>query len=369
MGAPCRFCRHGVAPAGYVRRVGIFEFASRVSALTQPTGDTTTIRSPFTGTTAGELSAIVWSDILDGAAAGPVTRAEAVTVPAVMKARQILVGQIARLPLIALDGDVEADEPWLQRTGGTLSPWHRMAWTVDDLLFGGWSLWAVDRADDARILDAVRVPAEWWHFESDGTVVVNRDGRYEPPGDDEVILIPGPAEGLCEYAARTIRAARNIETSWATRVKSPIPVMELHHTVDEQLTDTEVDSLIMDYVTARNDPNGAVVYSPFDIELKPHGDVVADVMIEARNAIRLDVANMTGLPAAALDGSLSTASLTYSTIEGARTDIAEALSLWVDPIAARLSQDDVVKPGRRVRFDTGDRDTAAPSPTGAPMED
>jgi hypothetical protein len=99
------------------------------------------------------------------------------------------------------------------------------------------------------------------------------------------------------------------------------------------------------------------------------GESASSYLVEARNAVRLDVANMTGLPAASLDGSLSTASLTYSTQEGARTELADALRGWTDPISARLSQDDVVPRGQRVRFDVTDLATPTPTATGIPVED
>ena len=67
------------------------------------------------------------------------------TIPAVAKARQILTSTIAKYPLIALEGadDVTTSHAWLQATDGEVSPWHRMAWTIDDLIFFGWSLWGV----------------------------------------------------------------------------------------------------------------------------------------------------------------------------------------------------------------------------------
>lgn len=329
-----------------------------------PSG-TTAIRSPWTE---GQLQQIVWSDILGVQASTP-NRAEAMTVPAVAKARQVLAGTIARLPLRAMrSGDVlpaEEQPSWLYRTDGPTSPWHRMAWTVDDLIFRGWSLWAVERGTDRAILNAVRVPPEWWKFDADGHIEIH--GTRVP--NDQVILIPGPSEGLLDFAATTIRAARSLELAWAGRIRNPIPAMELHQTTQDTLTDEEAKGLVDAYSKARLDPNGAVVYTPFDVELRPHGTATADMFIEARNAVRLDVANFTGLPGAALDGSLSTASLTYVTQDGKRSELAEAVQLWTGPIEARLSQDDVVPRGQRVRFDTSDLTTVAPSPTGPTVED
>lgn len=316
------------------------------------------------------LSPILGTDLFDGLdLAVPPTRDEAMSVPAVAKARHVLVTALSDVPLRALRGPEvlpEGDQPpFLYRTDGPLSPWHRMAWTIDDLLFCGWSLWSVDRGGAHDILSADRVPLEAWEFTDDGVIEVEGTAV----GADDVLLFPGPFEGLLVTAARTIRAARNTETTWAGRIRNPIPTVELHQVTDDVLTDDEITGLVEAYCRARTDVNGAVVYTPTAVELRTHGQATADMLIEARNAIRLDVANHTGLPAAALDGALATASLTYVTQEGKFSELGEALRLWASPIEQRLSQDDVVPRGQRVRFDFTQQLTPTPAPTGATVED
>lgn len=315
------------------------------------------IRSPWQ---TGNLSPIVWNDLFD-ADAQPVSRKLAMRVPAVAKARHVIVSMVAPIPLRAMRGDqvLPPDEQptWTYRTSGPVSPWHRMAWTLDDLIFTGWALWAVRRGTAGQVLEADRVPPEWWDFDHTGDILVCGEAVRE----DEVILFPGPAEGIIEYAGESIRAALNLERSWHGRVRSPIPTMEIRQTTDEELEDDEIDDLIEEYVKARQDPQGAVSFTPFGFELVEHGTADSTMFVEARNAVRLDVAAFTGLPGAAIDGSLATASLTYVTQEGKRTELGDALQLWMDPITARLSQDDVVPQGQRVVFDTSDKTTQAPT--------
>lgn len=335
------------------------------SSLAAPTGRG--IRSPWTD---GQLQQIVWSDIF-GTQTALVTRAEAMKVPSVAKARHTLVGAIAGLPLRAMKGDavVSPQPTWLYRTDGAISPWHRMAWIVDDLMFGDWSLLAVARGLDGAILAGERVPVEWWRFGgTTGIEVLNPTiGEYSEVNPSEVILIPGPGACLLENAATTIRAARSLETAWAGRIKNPIPTTELHQVTEDNLTEEEVHELIETYCQARTDPNGTVLYTPSAIELRTHGESSADMFTEARNAVRLDVANFTGLPGAALDGALATASLTYVTQDGKRSELADSVDLFTGSIEARLSQDDCVPRGTRVRFDKTNAFT--PSPTGPEIED
>lgn len=321
----------------------------------------------------GSPSKLVWSDIF-GAQAQHITRAEAMTIPPVVKGRGVIISQTAGAPLVELDENgVRAEQsPWLQHTEGQLGPWHRMAWTIDDLVFSGYSLWGRENDSDGKCIDAHRIPIEWWEISSTGEILVQRDGEgtKEAVDDSEVILIPGPQDGLLATAVRALRGAAAIEESWVKRSRVPIPVMEIRQTTDTGLTDDEAQDLVDAYVDARQDENGAVVYVPFGVELQGHGEESVNVSTEARNYSKVDVANFLQLPASVLDGSVSTASLTYSTKEGARNEVLDySIRYWTDPIAARLSQDDVSDEGVRVRFDFGDLTTPTASPTGPVMKD
>jgi hypothetical protein len=323
---------------------------------------------PGSGSPAGQVA---WADIF-GQAVTPVTRKEAMRVPAVAKARATLVTFAAGAPLRALDATgVRSTQPaWMYRTNGMLSPWHRMAWTMDDVFFYGWSCWTATLGSDRFPLYCDRVPYGAWAVDADQRIVYSDDAdprKGQPiPG---AFLIPGPSEGILDNMSGTIRAAANLERSWAGRVRQPIPVTELHETVPNALTPDEGRALVQRYNANRLDPDGTTVYTPSSVELRVHGEVATDTLVEARNAIRLDVANFTNLPAAALDGSLSTASLTYSTQEGKESDVAQAVRYWTDPIAHRLSQDDIVPAGTRTRLDFGQFQSLTPPATGPIVED
>lgn len=317
----------------------------------------------------GTLSSIVWSDVFGTDSLLQVTRAEAMTVPAIAKARAIIVGQLAGAPLQALRGTTvlpDAEQPaFLYRTNGAISPWHRNAWTFDDLLFNGWALWEVVRGSDNTILSADRVPPEQWKINPDGSISL-----YDQPANaNEILLFPGPNEGLLTFAARTIRAARRTDDAWQGRVRNPVPIVELHQVSDDALNDEEVDELLAGYVAARSDVNGAVTYTPPEIEIRTHGEADPSMLVEARNALRVDVANFVGLPAASLDGSVAQASLTYVTQDGKMSELGEGLRMYAEPFEARLSQDDVVPRGQRVRMNMGDRFSLSPSPTGPEVQD
>ncbi|MFZ4843020.1 hypothetical protein [Mycetocola saprophilus] len=308
----------------------------------------------------------VWDDVF-GTETLTVSREEAMTVPPVVKGRAIITGTLAAMPLRLLAGDDLLETPdWLATTEGAVTPLARMAWTLDDLIFTGMSLWAVERDAADAITTAMRVPVEWWHIDANNEIIV----QGEPVDESEVILFLGPQEGFLELATRTMRGAVALEKDVVKRSAAPIPLVELHEITNTNLTDDEAADLVASYVQARMDPMGAVAFTPANIELKAHGETAPDLSTAGRNFVKIDVANFLNLPASILDGSVSEASLTYSTTEGKRNELADyGLSYWGDAIAARLSQSDVTAKGQRVRFDYGDLRSTTPSPTGPVVKD
>ena len=302
------------------------------------------IASPFSDS---QLKTIAWSDVL-GLENVPVTRLDAMRVSAIAKGRSVIVGTLSAQPLSKWQGarQVEA-EPWMYRTSTAVSPLTRMLWTLDDLIFYGVSLWQVTRGPADEITDAWRVPPEDWEVTPDLAILVDS----QPVSAEQVVYIEGPQEGLVEIGSEDIKAARAMTRAWANRVQTPIPTMELHITDQmTELTDAEQDALIAAWETART--KGGTALTPAGIETKVHGQVVADLYVQGRNAARIDVANFLNLPVALLDGSPATASLTYSTKEGSRNDLVDiSLRYWATAIEARLSMDDVVPAGTRVAFD------------------
>lgn len=311
------------------------------------------LASPWSTSTA---AMVAWSDFFNGYA-DIVTRDVAVQVPGVSRAEKLLVG-LADVPLVVERkteaGVMEAlatQPTWTQRTDGPITPWHRMAYTIRDLYYDGWSLWIAKRGTAGQVLEAQHVSKH--RIETNaaaGTLKI--DGRSMTA--DEVIFIPGPGMGLLHEAAGTIRGARAIEKAWVGRVQTPIPMTVITETGENKnLTDAEITAVVKSWMDARASATGAVGYIPFGLGLETHtGLDDSALFIEGRNGVRLDIANYSNIPAALLDGSTATASLTYVTQEGQRSSFHEqTVRYWLAPIEHRLSQDDVVPAGQRVRFD------------------
>jgi hypothetical protein len=253
---------------------------------------------------------------------------------------------------------------FLYSTPGILGPWQRMLRTLDDHIFYPYSLWLTARGAEAGgrkpILSAVHCPYESWRINEAGLIEVqNADGGWDVADEDEVILIPGPSEGLLAYATKTLLGSRALDQAWTDRARTPAPLTEIHLTDDTQLDDEETIATRDAWVEARRQGNSVVV-TPSNIEIKDHGAGETSLYVEGRNAGRLDIAAFFNLPGSVLDASTATASLTYVTQEGNRSSLDDmSLPYWYRPIEARLSQDDIVPRGQSVRFDFSSRATAA----------
>lgn len=313
------------------------------------------------------LPALVAQDIL-GLNLPIVTRQAAMKVPAVVKARALLHSVIATRPLRAYsDGAPLPTQPtWLYRSDTGISPRMRTKLILDDLIFNEASLLATRRGADGAILDAVPVPYDRWSVDEQGVVSVD-DVERDP---EQVIWIPGPGPGLLSMGCELIAAALSTEQAWAQRVRNPFPAMVLKHTEDVQLDSDEAATFVQTVAAARRNPDSAVMYVPFGLDIESHQAETTDLFESGRNALRLDFANMLNMPAAVLDGSVSAASLTYSTQEGRRNDFLDlTVPYWAGPIEDALSLDNVVPRGQYVRFDFSDLTDPTAASTGPNVED
>jgi hypothetical protein len=337
--------------------------ADSIVSSTPGMGVTATgIASPWSES---QLTGLVWSDIFDHENM-PVTRAAALRVPAIAAARNRVIEKLAGRPLVdfTVTGR-ETDQPlWTSRTDSPLamSPWHRMAATLDDLMFYGWSLWAVERSSTGSITQALHVPFERLSAQLDGTIQF--DGEQVPA--DQVLLIPGPHEGILNCATDTIRAGLDLERAWRSRARNPAPNIILEEREDNGMTLDEARPYVEAVAKARRNPDGAVMFTPYKINARIEGNAGESFLESARNAIRIDVAAYFNLTAQSIEASKNESTLTYETAETADRQATDRMAFWSEPIEHRLSLDDVVPRGHRIRFNFQSSTNAL---TGTPTED
>ncbi len=315
---------------------------------------------PYAAT--GELlHGLVYSDIYGGAESPEVvTRATAMRVAPIKKGRAVIVGRLGDLTFEQgefINGRFVADanQPaWLTTTTDiATTPWYRFAMSLDDVVFTGWSMWAVERDEAGAITDADRIERDAWRFdpESPTGVALKRGLGWVPlpSGDeDKVILFAGPDEGLLSSAHDAIVGWRHMERAWVGRVRNPIPLIILQEKEPGRIRQAEAQGYVDAIGKGRTSPNGTVAFLPGTIEAKALGEAKADLFNEGRNAARIDFANFLNLPVTYLDGSTATSSLTYVTQEGDRNQVIDDLEYWIAPFDARLSEPDVTGNPRKV---------------------
>jgi hypothetical protein len=295
------------------------------------------------------LNPVIWPDL--GITEGPLSRAVAMTLPAVARQRH-LIATAARLPFQLWAGETEQlpAPGWATRTDQPLPPFHRMLWTYDDLIFYGWSLWSTERDPGTdELLGVDRVAYERWGVDPAGRIEV--DGR--PVASRDFIAIPGPHEGILTFGAPSINMALSNSRAASRAARNPSAFTELHNTGEENLDQAKIDELTAAWTAARNSENGGVAYTPQTIEVKNHGTHEGQLLVSGRNADAVDMSRLVGSPASMADATNAGASLTYETTTGRNSEFIDyGLALYIAAVDARLSQDDVCAPGQRVVTDT-----------------
>lgn len=282
---------------------------------------------------------------------GHVSRRTAMSVPAIKRARNIIVGSIARCPLEARVAGQRAEKQplWLMRTDGVQSPFYRMTWTIDDLLFHGWSLWALERDGEGKVIRADRVPFHLWDTNAEGQIVVN--GTVAPA--DAVCLIPGVDEGILEASSDTVRHAAEVNRLAARAARNPSAQIDLHQTSGQPLTREQARALVDDWTAARRGENGGVAYTSQSIEAKELGKSEPQLLTEGRTMAAVDCARAVGVPASLIDAVQSGAgNLTYHNMDARNVELVDyGLAPYMAAVAARLGLDDMVPRGWAVAFD------------------
>lgn len=297
------------------------------------------------------------------------TRDAAMRIGAIARARNLVCTSVGKLPLILVENDAPAAEQpyWMTHTADGSSPQHRTLWTVDDLIFSGVSCWWRDnpgKDDETRS----RLNMDDWEIDHDNrSIIVNGD----TVPDNKVILFTGFHEGVLRYGREVIQDTRRLYQIVRERLQNPVPGIDLHQTEGADLTDTEIDDLIERWAAARRGENAGVSYTSRHITAREMGGGDdGKLMIESRNAAAVDAARIIGLHASLLDATTPTASLNYETTSGRNEEFVDLdLDLYLEPITARLSLDDVCAPGEKVAFDRGQFTTLTPSPIGQATED
>ena len=291
------------------------------------------------------------------------TREQAMSVPSVARARNIICSTIGSLPIESYN---HFTKEHLRPQRVIMQPDPRVAgsaiyaWIAEDLLFRGVAYGQVldsySSTDASRIRAWTRVAPDrvTYNLNFNQTEITSYmiDGLDIPvSGTGSIIVFSGLDEGVLNRAGRTIRAAQELEKAAELYAKEPVPTMVLKSN-GTNLAPERISKLLESWKVARS--TRATAFLNADVELTTLGfDPQKLQLNEARQYLATELARAVGIPASFLSAELT--SQTYSTTVMERKALIDfSLRNIVTPIEQRLSAADFVPNGVEVKFDIDD---------------
>ena len=293
------------------------------------------------------------------------TREQAIQVPAVKRARDIICSTIASLPVSVYDRFTGAyvEAPRVIHQPDPSVPGSLIyALTASDLFFYGNAYWQVTEAysatDGGRVRAATYIPYDRVtpQYNADATRVIgyNVDSKPVPlAGLGSLVVFYGLNDGLLYTAGKTIRAALALEQAAESYAREPLPMMVLKSN-GTNLTSERVQKLLEAWSNARANKKSTAFLNA-DVSLEAMGFDPKNLQLnEARQYIALELSRACGIPAHFLGAEVS--SMTYSnTLQERRALVDFSMRPILTAIEQRLSMSDFIPATtQRARFDLDD---------------
>ena len=284
-----------------------------------------------------------------------VSRHDAMTVPSVARARNLICGTVGSIPLEYYNkrtGEVIAPPRWISQLSKSQPSVVTLTWIVDSLLFYGVSYLLITEryAEDGR-------PSSFeWVANTRVTFTTDLEGMFvtqyyidaSPVNMNDIVTIQGFDEGVLERGGRTIQAAIDVERAAAVNSANPQPTGFLKNS-GADLPPNEVQGLIAAWKRARQ--NNSTAYLTSTLDYNPVSFSPKDMMYDsAIQTLSTQIARTMNVPAYLLSSEANT-SMTYSNIQDERKQFfALSLEPYIQAIQARMSMDDISTSGHEVRF-------------------
>jgi HK97 family phage portal protein len=285
------------------------------------------------------------------------TRSQAMAVPTIARARNIICSTLASLPLEAyskLNGSHTQTPQVIHQPDPRVPGSAIYSFIAEDLLFLGVAYGQVleQYGDTGRIRAWTRVSPDrvTQTLNALGTEIIGYqvDGIITPAqGVGSLVVFYGLDEGLLNRAGRTIRAAHALEQAAESFAKEPVPLQVLKSN-GTNLPAERIAKLLESWRTARL--NKSTAFLNADVELQALGIDPAKLQLnEARQYVALELARACNLPAYFV--SAETTSMTYSNAISERKALIDfSIKFILTAIEQRLSMADFVSSTTEVRF-------------------
>ena len=283
-----------------------------------------------------------------------ITRKEAMSVPSVARARNLICGTVASIPLEyykTSTGEVIAPPRWIKQLSKTQPSFVTLTWIVDSLAFYGVAYLLITErySEDGRPASMEWIANNRVTFTTDveGIMIKQYYLDAAPIDMNDIITIQGFDEGILERGARTIQAAVDVERAAALNSAQPQPAGYLKNS-GADLPPAEVQGLLAAFKRARQ--NNSTAYLTSTLDYSPVSFSPKDMMYQdAIRSLSTQVARMMNVPAYLLSSEDNT--MTYSNVQDERKQFYSlSIEPYIQAIQTRLSMDDVSTSGHEVRF-------------------
>jgi len=284
-----------------------------------------------------------------------VSRHDAMSVPSVARARNLICGTVASIPLEyykTSTGEVIAPPRWIKQLSKSQPSFVTLTWIVDSLLFYGVSYLLVSEryAEDGRPASFEWVANTRVTFTTDlyGIHVTQYYIDASPVDMNDIVTIQGFDEGVLDRSGRTIQAAIDVDRAAAVNSANPQPAGFLKNS-GADLPPSEVQGLIAAWKRARQ--NNSTAYLTSTLDYSPVAFSPKDMMYnEAVQNLSTQVARAMNVPAYYLSADQNT-TMTYANVQDERKQFyALSIEPYIQAIQSRLSMDDISTAGHEVKF-------------------
>jgi HK97 family phage portal protein len=284
-----------------------------------------------------------------------VSRKDAMSVSSVARARNLICGTVASIPLEYYNkrtGEVIAAPRWINQLAKNQPSFVTLTWIVDSLLFYGVSYLRVTEryAEDGRPAAFEWIANSRVTFTTDleGIMVTQYYIDIQPIDMNDIVTIQGFDEGVLERAGRTIQSAIDINRAASVASATPMSSGILKNT-GADLPAAEVSGLLAAWKRSRN--NNSTAYLTSTLEFQSTQFSPKDMMYnEAIQNLSTEIARAMNVPAYYLSADQNT-TMTYANVQDERKQFyALSIEPYVQAIQARLSMNDISTDGHEVRF-------------------
>lgn len=289
--------------------------------------------------------------------ASTITRELALEVPSVVRARNLICGTIAAMPLELYrksTGEELGKPVWMDQPAFNQPRAVTISYTIDSLLFYGWAIWKITE----RYQEDGRPSRYEWIPNTRVTPYYGDSMGYEIEGyyidqkfysNDDVVTFQSLNDGILTTGARVLRSALDLEIASSVAASTPMPSGYIRNS-GADLDPKEVQGLLAAWKTARQ--NRATAYLTSTLEYNATAFSPKDMLYnEAKQDYATQIARLCNVDAFYLSADANN-SMTYSNLLDSRKQfVSLTLQPFITAIEDRLSMNDVTANGNEVRFD------------------